>query len=115
MEMPLLWLRNWPPNWVLELGFLLEPIFWSFKIQNKLGGDKAVVTVFTDSNKKYLSTDLTKEEPVKEGFCYQRILRWKTITVHSKGYAIPAANRKIVWKHCMTDSIVKLPHCPRRV
>lgn len=27
-----------------------------------------VVTVFSDSNKKYLSTDLMKEEPVKEGY-----------------------------------------------
>jgi cysteine synthase A len=36
--------------------------------QNKLGSDKVAVTVFSDSNKKYLSTDLLKEEPVKEGF-----------------------------------------------
>ncbi|MBK9985332.1 MAG: cysteine synthase family protein [Saprospiraceae bacterium] len=36
--------------------------------QNQLGKDKIVVTVFPDSNKKYLSTDLLKEEPVKEGF-----------------------------------------------
>jgi cysteine synthase A len=37
------------------------------KVQNMLGGDKNVVTIFCDSNKKYLSTDLMKEEPVKEG------------------------------------------------
>lgn len=37
-------------------------------MQNKLGKDKVVVTIFCDSNKKYLSTDLLKEEPVKEGF-----------------------------------------------
>lgn len=36
--------------------------------QNQLGKDKIVVTVFPDSNKKYLSTDLLKEEPVKKGF-----------------------------------------------
>ncbi len=36
--------------------------------QNRLGSDKVVVTVFSDSNKKYLSTDLLKEEPVKVGF-----------------------------------------------
>jgi len=36
--------------------------------QNQLGKDKIVVTVFPDSNKKYLSTDLLKEEPIKEGF-----------------------------------------------
>lgn len=36
--------------------------------QNKLGGDAVVATVFCDSNKKYLSTDLVKDEPVKEGY-----------------------------------------------
>lgn len=37
------------------------------KVQNQLGGDKNVVTIFCDSNKKYLSTDLMKNEPLKEG------------------------------------------------
>ena len=37
-------------------------------VQNKSGKDQVVVTVFPDSNKKYLSTDLLKTEPVKEGF-----------------------------------------------
>lgn len=36
--------------------------------QEKLGKDSVVVTVFPDDNKKYLSTDLMREEPVKEGF-----------------------------------------------
>lgn len=31
-----------------------------------MGGDAVVVTVFPDSNKKYLSTDLMREEPLKE-------------------------------------------------
>ncbi len=30
--------------------------------------DRTVVTVFTDDNKKYLTTDLLKEEPVKPGY-----------------------------------------------
>jgi cysteine synthase A len=34
----------------------------------ELGSDAIVVTVFSDDNKKYLSTDLMKKEPVKEGF-----------------------------------------------
>lgn len=33
-----------------------------------LGESKVVVTVLSDSNKKYLSTDLVKEEPVKGGY-----------------------------------------------
>lgn len=35
-------------------------------IQNELGDDAVVATVFPDSNKKYLSTDLLRTEPVKE-------------------------------------------------
>jgi cysteine synthase len=37
----------------------------AIQVQNKMGHDAKVVTVFSDSNKKYLSTDLMKEEPVK--------------------------------------------------
>jgi len=33
-----------------------------------LGGDAVVATLFPDSNKKYLSTDLLRREPVREGF-----------------------------------------------
>jgi cysteine synthase A len=36
--------------------------------QEKLGKDAVVVTVFSDDNKKYLTTDLLRTEPVKEGF-----------------------------------------------
>jgi cysteine synthase len=38
------------------------------KLQNKYGADKTVVTIFCDSNKKYLSTDLMKDEPVKSTY-----------------------------------------------
>ncbi len=37
-------------------------------VQNEMGRDTVVATVFPDSNKKYLSTDLLADEPVKEGF-----------------------------------------------
>lgn len=40
----------------------------ALKIQNDIGGDAVVATVFSDDNKKYLSTDLFRDEPVKEGF-----------------------------------------------
>ncbi len=36
--------------------------------QNAMGEDAAVVTVFPDDNKKYLSTDLLRNEPVKENY-----------------------------------------------
>jgi cysteine synthase A len=37
-------------------------------IQNQLGRNAVVVTVLPDSNKKYLSTDLLREEPVRAGY-----------------------------------------------
>jgi cysteine synthase len=35
------------------------------KVQDSLGDDAVVTTVFADDNKKYLSTDLLRDEPVK--------------------------------------------------
>lgn len=40
----------------------------SIMAQNKLGKDSTIVTVFADDNKKYLSTDYTKAQPIKEGY-----------------------------------------------
>ena len=36
--------------------------------QDMLGPDAVVVTLFPDSNKKYLSTDLLRKEPVRKGY-----------------------------------------------
>ncbi|MGY0037983.1 pyridoxal-phosphate dependent enzyme [Pedobacter sp. NJ-S-72] len=43
-------------------------VIGAIKLQQELGIDSCVVTIFSDSNKKYLSTDLMREEPVKEGY-----------------------------------------------
>jgi len=40
----------------------------AIKLQQKYGAKAVIATVFCDDNKKYLSTDLTKEEPVKDGY-----------------------------------------------
>ena len=37
-------------------------------VQDALSGDATVATVFPDSNKKYLSTDLMHEEPIRDGY-----------------------------------------------
>jgi cysteine synthase A len=37
-------------------------------VQEELGPEAVVVTVFSDDNKKYLSTDLLKDEPMKAGY-----------------------------------------------
>ena len=40
----------------------------ALKVQDQLGPGATVVTMFCDDNKKYLSTDLAREEPVKPGY-----------------------------------------------
>jgi len=40
----------------------------ALKVVEALGDDAVVVTVFSDDNKKYLSTDLLREEPVRDGY-----------------------------------------------
>ena len=43
-------------------------IIGAIKLQRELGKNAVVVTVIADDNKKYLSTDLVKDEPVKENY-----------------------------------------------
>ena len=38
------------------------------KVRQELGSDAIAVTVFPDDNKKYLSTDLLREETCREGY-----------------------------------------------
>ncbi|MDI9881526.1 PLP-dependent cysteine synthase family protein [Flectobacillus longus] len=40
----------------------------AIKVQDELGEEARVVTILCDDNKKYLSTDLMREEPVKDGY-----------------------------------------------
>jgi len=40
----------------------------ALKVQHELGAQAVVATVFPDDNKKYLSTDLLGEEPVRDGY-----------------------------------------------
>jgi len=43
-------------------------VIGAIKIKEQLGDDAVVVTLLCDDNKKYLSTDLVKEEPIKDGY-----------------------------------------------
>ncbi len=43
-------------------------VIGAIQLKNRLSDDAVVVTVLSDCNKKYLSTDLMKEEPVKNGY-----------------------------------------------
>ena len=41
--------------------------------QNELSDEAVVATIFCDDNKKYLSTDLLRKEPVKDGYLSSEI------------------------------------------
>ncbi|WP_437920200.1 PLP-dependent cysteine synthase family protein [Sphingobacterium sp. LRF_L2] len=43
-------------------------VIGAIKLKEQLGEGATVVTLLCDDNKKYLSTDLVKDEPVREGF-----------------------------------------------
>jgi cysteine synthase A len=43
-------------------------VIGAIKQQQKMGIESCVVTIFSDSNKKYLSTDLMRTEPLKPGY-----------------------------------------------
>ncbi|HEU4836458.1 MAG TPA: PLP-dependent cysteine synthase family protein [Pyrinomonadaceae bacterium] len=45
----------------------------ALKVQNELDDDAVVVTVFADSNKKYLSTDLLREEPARHHYLSPKV------------------------------------------
>ena len=82
-------------------------------IQNQMGPDARVVTIFSDDNKKYLSTDLLKKEPVKEGFISTAI---ELVSVK--------AMKRVCYTCCTPENCVEsssanvvansLPYCPRR-
>ncbi|MFA8342503.1 MAG: PLP-dependent cysteine synthase family protein [Rhodothermaceae bacterium] len=87
----------------------------ALKIQEKIGSEKCVVTIFPDDNKKYLSTDLLGNEPVKEGFMAPDV---KLINVKSF--------KRVCYTCCdpvdcveatfleNRDEVIKLPSCARR-
>lgn len=81
-------------------------------LQNKYGSDKVIVTVFPDDNKKYLSTDLLKEEPVKEGFLAKdvELVNFKAIKRVCHTCCEPANCEEALYE----DTSVRLPFCPRR-
>ncbi|MEI6666871.1 MAG: cysteine synthase family protein [Acidobacteriota bacterium] len=53
----------------------------ALKIQNQMGPAAVVATVFSDSNKKYLSTDLLRNEQIKDGYLSSdiEILGFRTV------------------------------------
>lgn len=86
----------------------------ALKIQNEIGDNAVVVTVFPDSNKKYLSTDLLKNETVKDDFLSK--------DVELLGFG---AYKRVCHTCCDPSTCIEgtydgleeimLPSCPRRI
>jgi cysteine synthase A len=84
----------------------------ALKLQNIYGNENAVVTVFPDSNKKYLSTDLLREEPVREDFLSPgvELLRFRAFKRVCQTCCDPSDCVEALYD----STFVKLPYCPRR-
>jgi cysteine synthase len=87
----------------------------ALKVQNKLGADKVVVTVFPDDNKKYLSTDLSRSEPVKEDFLsqYIELVDFRAFKRVCFTCCDPMDCVESAWVASEEDHFT-LPPCPRR-
>lgn len=53
----------------------------ALKLQERLGPEAVVATVFSDDSKKYLSTDLVRDEPVRAGYLTPEVelVGWDTL------------------------------------
>jgi len=82
-------------------------------VQNQLGKDANVVTVFPDSNKKYLSTNLLNEEPVKDDF-YSSHINLKEFRAFKRVCHTCCDPLECFEKDYLDENDEMLPYCPRR-
>jgi len=83
--------------------------------QEKLGTDAVVVTILPDDNKKYLSTDLLKEEEVKEEFLSPDIELIGYRAYKRVCHTCCDPSECVEARFTEKDVAVPLPYCPRRV
>ncbi|MGA2296896.1 MAG: cysteine synthase family protein [FCB group bacterium] len=86
----------------------------ALKIQNELGDDAVVATVFPDDNKKYLSTDLLRDEPVKPDFLstHVELSGFRSFKRVCHTCCDPADCMETMYLD--KENEVPLPPCPRR-
>jgi cysteine synthase A len=84
----------------------------ALELQNRMGASKIIVTIFPDDNKKYLSTDLLREEPVKKDFLSTdvELLDFRSFKRVCHTCCDPADCVESQFE----GEVVKLPYCPRR-
>ena len=84
------------------------------QIQEELGKDSVVITIIPDDNKKYLSTDLLREEPVKDGFMSTDIELISVRAFKRVCYTCCDPSECQSAKHLHHSERKYLPPCPRR-
>ena len=86
----------------------------ALKLLKEMDDDAVVATIFSDDNKKYLSTDLLRVEPLKEGFLSTNVelLGFKAFkrVCHTCCDPLTCPEARYV-KH---DEITGLPNCTKR-
>lgn len=83
-------------------------------VQENLGRDAVVVTVFPDDNKKYLSTDLLREEPPKDHFHAPRIRLLGVRAFKRVCYTCCDPEECMASGSTTIAEEISLPTCPRR-
>lgn len=85
----------------------------ALKVQDLIGPDKVVATVFPDDNKKYLSTDLLKEEPVQASFISKdvELTNFRSFKRVCHTCCDP---ENCLERNFEGDPDVRLPYCARR-
>lgn len=81
-------------------------------LQNEMGAESVVTTVFSDCNKKYLSTDLMNKEPVKEGFLSPDVEIISVRSFKRVCYLCCDPNDCVEAHHAMASEAFDLPCCP---
>ncbi len=86
----------------------------ALKVQNELGKDSVIVTVFSDDNKKYLSTDLLRFEPVRPRYLSPKVQL--TAVRAFKRVCMTCCNPETCVEVSSIEKVngPRLPHCPRR-
>ena len=73
-----------------------------------------VVTIFPDDNKKYLSTDLLRKEPLKKGFFSSDVELISYWAFKRVCHTCCDPSQCVEVKNPAFKEKITLPHCPRR-
>ena len=86
----------------------------ALKTQNQMNNNSTIVTVFPDDNKKYLSTDLLKKEPIKKDFLSKDVKLISYRAFKRVCHTCCDPTQCVAVNNPDFTNEVTLPSCPRR-